>query len=253
MIYYELSVLAKSIHFKNLSAAAMHVGLSQPQLSRIIGKIEEELKVVLLDRTAKRKSGWTAVAFQLSEIFEKSSRRLGSEIQQMSNNQMVAELRIGTLEGLSNFALKSSRACFEHLNIKKISLDIFDLSDLEAHFVAGDLDLVFTSKIPGRQKFKNLIELGSQQLEKVETNNNYIVLSTFEYGRSNKKEIETYPHILVSNSLAIRKFWLESPGGVGFVPSETKRGKSRDNEPVYLIGSELLSPLLWKEIESSVS
>ena len=59
-LYYELGVLAKAVNFKNLSAAALHVGLSQPQLSRIIAKIEEELKIVLLDRSAKRKSGWTS-------------------------------------------------------------------------------------------------------------------------------------------------------------------------------------------------
>ena len=60
-LYYELGVLAKAVNFKNLSAAALHVGLSQPQLSRIIAKIEEELKIVLLDRSAKRKSGWTSI------------------------------------------------------------------------------------------------------------------------------------------------------------------------------------------------
>ena len=106
-IYYELSVLGKAIHFKNLSAAALHVGLSQPQLSRIIAKIEDELKIVLLDRSAKRKSGWTPVAFQLSVMFEKSSKRLESELAHLSQNQIVAELKIGTLEGLSSFAMKN--------------------------------------------------------------------------------------------------------------------------------------------------
>ena len=90
-IYYELSVLGKAIHFKNLSAAALHVGLSQPQLSRIIAKIEDELKIILLDRSAKRKSGWTPVAFQLSLMFEKSSRHLDAELANLSHNQIVAD------------------------------------------------------------------------------------------------------------------------------------------------------------------
>ncbi|MNJ93265.1 DNA-binding transcriptional regulator OxyR [compost metagenome] len=247
-LYYELSVLTKAIHFKNLSAAALHVGLSQPQLSRIIAKIEDELKIVLLDRTAKRKSGWTAVAFQLSEIFEKSIRRLETELQGVSNNQMVAELHIGTLEGLSDFALTTCRQCFEDVGVKKITLDILDLNELEANFLSGNLDLIFTSKMPGRQKFKYIAELGFQKLDRIETSDKFAVLSSFEYGRFNKKELENTPHILVSNSLAIRRAWFDQHGGTGHMPTEAKRGKAKDAEAILMIGSELLSPNLWDKI-----
>lgn len=247
-LYYELSILAKAIHFKNLSAAALHVGLSQPQLSRIIAKLENQLKVVLLDRSAKRKSGWTTLAFQLSDVFEKSSRRLQTELQSISTDQMVAELHIGTLEGLSDFALNTSRLCFEKVGVKQITLDIFDLSELEANFLSGDLDLIFTSKIPGRQKFKYMKELGSQRLEKFETSKNFAVLSSFEYRRSVKKELEVFPHLFVSNSLSIRRSWLEKNGGTGYLPAEVKKGKSKDTEEVLMIGSELLSPILWESL-----
>lgn len=251
-LYYELSVLSKAVHFKNLSAAALHVGLSQPQLSRIIAKIEDELKIVLLDRSAKRKSGWTTVAFQLAEIFEKSIRRLELEMQGISNNQMVAELHIGTLEGLSDFALNTCRQCFEEVGVKKITLDIFDLNELEANFLSGNLDLIFTSKTPGRQKFKYLQELGFQKLEKIESSRKFAVLSTFEYGRANKKELEDYPHLFVSNSLAMRKSWLENHGGTGHLPTEAKKGRAKDAEPVLMIGSELLSPVLWENITQAI-
>ncbi|WII70591.1 LysR family transcriptional regulator [Bdellovibrio sp. 22V] len=251
-LYYELSVLAKAVHFKNLSAAALHVGLSQPQLSRIIAKIEDELKIVLLDRSAKRKSGWTTVAFQLSEIFEKSTRRLETELQGISNNQMVAELHIGTLEGLSDFALNTSKLCFEEVGVKKITLDIFDLNELEANFLSGNLDLIFTSKQPGRQKFKYLTELGFQKLENIETSKKFNVLSTFEYGRANKKELETFPHLFISNSLAIRRSWFDKIGGTGHLPTEAKKGKAKDAEPVLMIGSELLSPVLWENITGAL-
>lgn len=251
-LYYELSVLSKAINFKNLSAAALHVGLSQPQLSRIIAKIEDELKIVLLDRSAKRKSGWTAVAFQLSEIFEKSIRRLEIEMQGISNNQLVAELHIGTLEGLSDFALNTSRLCFEEVGVKKITLDIFDLNELEANFMSGNLDIIFTSKSPGRQKFKYLTELGFQRLEKIESSKKFGVLSSFEYGRANKKELEAFPHLFVSNSLAIRRSWFDKHGGTGRLPTEAKKGKAKDAEPVMMIGSELLSPVLWGNITAVI-
>jgi hypothetical protein len=252
-LYYELSVLAKAIHFKNLSAAAIHVGLSQPQLSRIIARIEEEFKVVLLDRSAKRKSSWTQIAFDMSEIFDRTSRRLGSELQGLSQNNAIAEIHIGTLEGMADFAINTSKVCFEQVGIKKIALDIFDLNELDSNFLGGNLDIIFTSKIPGRQKFRHLLEIGSQVLEKVSTNKKFGVYSTFEFGRSQKKEQDSFEYLFVSNSLAVRKSWLDNVGGVGFVPSETRKGRNKENEPVYLIGSELLSPVLWEKLEAALS
>lgn len=247
-LYYELNVLAKAVHFKNLSAAAMHVGLSQPQLSRIIAKIEDQLRIILLDRSAKRKSGWTAAAFQISEIFERTSRRLDSEIQAVSSNQMVAELHIGTLEGLSELALNTSRLCFEKVGVKKITLDIFDVSELDAHFMSGDLDLIFTSRTPGRQKFRYLKELGFQQLQAIASSKNFAVLSSFEYSRANKKDLEVFPHVFVSNSLSIRRSWLQNIGGTGSLPTEVRKGKLKDTEGVLMIGTELLNPVLWENI-----
>ena len=63
-----------------------------------------------------------------------------------------------------------------------INLEIYDLNELEAHFLSGNLDIIFTSKSPGRQKFKYLHELGFQILEKIQSNKNYALLSSFEYG-----------------------------------------------------------------------
>lgn len=252
-LYYELSVLAKAVHFKNLSAAALHVGLSQPQLSRIIAKIEDELQIVLLDRSAKRKSGWTNVAFQLSEIFEKSIRRLELELQGISNNQMVGELHIGTLEGLADFALTTTRLCFEEIGVKKITLDIYDLNELEANFLSGNLDLILTSKQPGRQKFKYIKELGYQKLEYINTNKDFAVLSTFEYGRAIKKDLEHFSHVLVSNSLSIRRDWFDKNGGTGHMPTPAKKDRQKDSEPVLIIGSELLNPNVWANIIAILS
>lgn len=249
-IYYELSVLSKAVQFKNLSGAALHVGLSQPQLSRIIHKIEEELKIVLLDRNAKRKSGWTSIAFQLALLYEKSFKTLEQELNNISQNQMAAEIHIGTLEGLSHFAVDACKFCFDQIGVKKIFIETYDLNDLEAHFLSGHLDLIFTSKTPGRQKFKYLTELGFQILEKIQTNKNYAVASSFEYGKASDKEFEMNQHILVSNSLAIRKNWLTQFGGIGFLPTEAKKGKNKEHEPIFMIGADILNPSIWAEINS---
>lgn len=253
ILFHELSVLSKSVHFKNLSAAAAHIGLSQPQLSRIIARIEDELKVVVLDRTAKRKSGWTPVAFELARLFEASSQRFAAEIQAISKNDQITELRIGTLEGLASFALKVTKRCFEKIEVKKIQLDIYDLNELNAYFLSGQLDLILTSKQPGRQKFKYLEEIGFQTLQKIESSSKIGVFSHFEVGLESSKNQTEFKHILISNSLAIRREWLQNEGGTGLLPTEAKRGRAQDKEPVLLIGSELLSPNLWKEIRQSTA
>lgn len=247
-IFYELGVLAKSVHFKNLSAAAQHVGLSQPQLSRIIAKIETELKLVLLDRSAKRKSGWTASAFHLAQIFEKSARRLELELFSVSKDQMISEVRLGTLEGLAPTAMKLAKMGFDAIGVEKIFLDIYDLSELEAQFLNGNLDLILSSKRPGRQKFHHCLELGFQTLDKIQTHKDYAVLSTFEHGQAVRKTKENFKHTLISNSLLVRKEWFKSPGGTGFLPSEARAGKAKEAEPVWLLGSELLNPQLWQRI-----
>src|SRR5690606_31664358 len=90
-------------------------------------------------------------------------------------------------------------------------------------------------------------ELGFQQLEKIQTNNKFALFSTFEYGRVNKKELENVPHVLVSNSLAIKRDWLKLFGGTEYLPTEARKGKSKDNEPVLIIGSEILNPGLWEQ------
>ena len=81
--------------------------------------------------------------------------------------------------------------------------------------MSGDLDIIFSSKIPGRQKFRHLEEMGFQQLEKVQSNKKFGLFSTFEFGRTKGKESQDFQHILVSNSLAIRREWLSHAKGKG--------------------------------------
>lgn len=251
-LYHELTILTKALHYKNLSAAALHVGLSQPQLSRIIARIEEEYKIILLDRSAKRKSGWTQVAFRLAEIFEKSHRRLEHDLLGVSRNQIMSELRIGTLEGLSSLSLKTAHLCFNNVGIHKISLDIYDTSELEAHFLSGNLDLIFTSKAPSKQKFKYYQEIGYQKFDRVETDVSFGVFSTFEYGHRPAKERTRFKHVLISNSLSIKKEWFRTVGGTGSIPGEPQKNGGKDADQVLMIGSELLSPLLWEQLLDAV-
>ncbi len=250
-IHYELGILAKCVHFKNLSAAAIHVGLSQPQLSRIISKLESELKIILLDRSAKRKSGWTPLAYDLAKLFEKNSQRLEIELTQLTNKENLSELRIGTLEGLSNIAMDLVKIGFDDMGIKRIVLDIYDMSDLEANFLSGNLDIILTSRVPGKQKFKNLFTIGYQKFEKVETNSDYHVYTPFEFNKRAKKLKSSAANILISNSLSIKKDWLKNFGGTAEVPTEPRKGSFSNSEPVLIIASEVLGPVVWTDLISN--
>src|SRR5947209_3185861 len=93
---YPLSVLAKAVAYRNLSSASLHVGLSQPQLSRLISQIEKELGVELLDRKVKRKSSWTPQAMKLAELFHDNQLRLEHAIRCIQSDQRVRQVHFGT-------------------------------------------------------------------------------------------------------------------------------------------------------------
>ena len=79
----ELSLLSKAIAYPNLSTASVQIGVSQPQLSRTIMKLEHELKVVLLERQSRRHSTWTPMAYKLAEMFLEISLKFDSKIKKL--------------------------------------------------------------------------------------------------------------------------------------------------------------------------
>jgi len=247
-LFYELSVLSRSIAFKNLSTASRHVGLSQPQLSRIIRRLEDAYELVLLDRTTKRFASWTPVAFQLAEFYSRKLRAFESEIGDILNLSQTKQVVLGTLEGLIQLALPVVHYLLEEADVKLVELDVYDLDRLESLFTKGELDLIFTSREPGRRKFQFVQNLGFQSLDLVESNQHFKVLSTFEYSsRAKGKKNESGERTLISNSLQIRREWFECYGGVGTLPSTpTKKAKlKKETEPVILVGAETLSKKIW--------
>ena len=250
---YELSVLARAVQHKNLSAAAVHVGLSQPQLSRLVAKIETELNVLLLDRSARRKSGWTPLAQDLALTFTRGLGKLQSEILSIAHDREATELRIGTLEGLSNIASQFVQQCFEQLSMKTVFLDVLEFKDLDSEFLSGNLDLIFTVRSPSKQKFNHQLEVGYQQMEKISTNKDLYVCGPFDYSGIEKKSLEPIKNILVSNSLALRSNWLHNIGGTGTLPIDAKKGRGKGFYSVFLIGSDLISPKLWASISQLIT
>lgn len=242
---YPLSVLVKAVEFKNLSSASMHVGLSQPQLSRLIAKLESELGVELLNRKVKRKAAWTPRAAQLAHLFERHQRRLDHAIHSLQSSQVVKQIHIGTLEGLSELAVTLSKRLFDKLGLETVILDVFDRAELEARFLSGDLDVILNTRTVSRGKPKFQHVCAYQMLEQVEKPGAAQLYSSYEHSqRARKKGPATGP-VVVSNSLYVRKTWLEKFGGKGSMPASTTDKPKRGSDEILLLGGEWLDPRVW--------
>lgn len=252
-LHWQLSVLSKAIHYKNLSGAASHVGLSQPQLSRIISRLEQELGVVLLDRTARRKSGWTPVAFKIADTYFRTSRKLTQSLQQLKADDQLVQLSVGTLEGLISLANDFCQQLWaEQPRLQLIELNVYDLSELEERFEKDELDLIFTCREPGKHKYRNVRQLGYQVIEKTGEVVGPKVFSQFEY--ANHMHSRRLPpkdtRVLLSNSLMIRREWIDDRGGQGFIPSAVRKRKASDTDaPVVMIASDVMNPAMWQKFE----
>lgn len=250
---WELSVVTRAVAFPNLTTAAGHVGLSQPQLSRIVSKLETELGVMLLDRAVKRKSGWTPAALRLAQIYSGTVRYFQGEVQKLVSTTQPTHVRLGTLEGLTGIAMSFARHLFERTGVHTIELLVEDLDTLEELFGSRALDLIFTQREPGRKKYRYALRLGHQTIEvsarKGDVPQGFRVMSSFEYGTRARAAKGGEPPTLVSNSLDVRKRWIAAHGGTGTLPSEIRKGKpSRPNEvPALLLGADDLPHAFWEK------
>jgi LysR family transcriptional regulator, transcriptional activator for aaeXAB operon len=246
---YALSLLSRAVAFKNLSSASLHVGLSQPQLSRLIAKLESELGMELLDRRVKRKSSWTPHAIQLAELFSQNQRRLENSIRSLQTDQRARQVHIGTLEGLSEAAIQLAHQLFSKGGLKLVHVDVFDRSELEGKFLSGDLDLIINSRFPGPAKPRYARVIGYQNLSQVPSDSGFALFSSFEFNvRARQKLPGKDSKALVSNSLFIRRLWMDKFGGTGSMPSALSEKAKKGFEDIYLIGGEWLDPHIWRTL-----
>ena len=123
LVSHELSVLARAVAYKNLSGASLHVGVSQPQLSRIIKRLEETFSVVLLDRSAKRNATWTPTAYRLAEFYSKKMRIFDRELEALIGATQSRQLQVGTLEGLIGMAMPFAHFLLDKAGVRLIEAD----------------------------------------------------------------------------------------------------------------------------------
>lgn len=246
---YPLSLLARAVSFKNLSSASLHVGLSQPQLSRLIAQLERELGMELLDRKVKRKSSWTPQAVQLAELFTQNQRKLESSIRSLQTDQQMKQVHIGTLEGLSDIAIHLGHKLFREIGLKLIHVDVFDRSELEGKFLSGDLDLILNTRFPSPTKPRYSKVIGYQSLDQINSNQEYTLYSSYEFNISARKRIsKPSEKVVVSNSLYIRQLWFDQFGGTGSKPSRLIEKPKKGYSEVYLVAGDWLDARIWEAL-----
>jgi hypothetical protein len=251
---WELSVLSRAVAYSNLSGAAANVGVSQPQLSRIVARLEGELGVTLLDRAARRKSSWTTAAYRLAEVYGEAARQFRAGIETLAGGQRLTHVQVGVLEGLIPIAARFARHALGTPDVRLVELKVEDLNDLEELFFKRSLDFLFTVREPGRKKHGYVRQLGFQTLDPVEKGSSAVrVESSFEHATASPRKGSAAERVLVSNSLQVRKHWIEKYGGRGILPSEVRstelKGAGKGKEvPVLLVGAETLSAETWKTL-----
>jgi len=249
-IQWELSVLSRCVNYKNLSGASPQVGLSQPQLSRIIGKLERELGITLLDREAKRKSSWTPTAFELAQIYHDSIQSFERKLKLVIEDSVPKHVKIGCLEGFMDLGLQVAHTIIKNTEVKTLELNVYDLHVLEGQFLSAELDLVFSAREPGKRKYSHIRKLGVQSFTEIDTDPKLLVLSSFQYAKDHyKKAMNDHDHqYFVSNSLEVRRRWLNTYQGSGNLPAPVKKSlpaKQITNE-VLMIALDDLHESIWK-------
>lgn len=245
-LYWPLSVLSRAVDYKNLTGASQHVGLSQPQLSRIIKQLEEDLGVSLLDRKSPRHSSWTPEARKLAQIYKNSNRALVSTLQEFQEESEQKQINIGCLEGLSILAKEFVNKALKNSPLQTVHLNIYDLNQLESKFLSSELDLIFTSRSPGSKKYEFNKTIGYQTFKTKVTDETVRVYSPYEYDFNKRKNKSK---AIISNSLFLRRNYVEDYGGKAQFPSEIKKGiLPKNGVPVIALAQDFLSKKLWSLI-----
>lgn len=245
-LQWPLTVLSRAIKYKNLTGASQHIGLSQPQLSRLVAQLEEELELSLLDRSSKRNARWTPVAHKLAEIYSLSALKLKNSISELQEDDAPTQLHVATLEGLADLAQKFSVQLFSKTRVSFLRLDVLDLHDMEAQFLAGEIDLLFTSRMPGKKKYLHSRMLGHQVWDVRENESDFWIASPFEYDQAKNKKVKDEGKVLVSNSLVVRRQWLNQIGGRGQLPGPVSRRYDSQSTRVMAVGADHLKSSIWQ-------
>ena len=151
---------------------------------------------------------------------------------------------------MAKIAIELSHELFAKDSFERVELDIHDVGDLEEHFFRGHYDIIFSFREPGNRKFRYSETVGYQRFDRVENTKGVFVGSHFEARNLQSKKSKTKLKLVVSNSLIVRREWLENWGGHGSLPGGVRKSRQEGDREVLIIGADNLSKTLWEHIIS---
>lgn len=147
MTVVQLECVLEAAKQQNFSKAAANLYLSQPTLSRHIQALEQELRVLIFDRTSKSvnltEAGWALLPKleQLSEIF----RAATAELHEIADH-ITGQLKIGVLATLwTDGVVRQAIQQFRHIHPEvTLTLCHLPLQDSYTALMDGNVDLLLT-------------------------------------------------------------------------------------------------------------
>lgn len=262
---WELSVLSRSVDYPNLSGAALHVGLSQPQLSRIVRKLEDELHVPLLDRRVRKLAAWTPQARELAKLWSRNLSLFEAQLQGLGGDKAKITwpklFRVGAEPGLVPAASEFAHFLFERFGADKIEFEVQERSALEEACRLGDLHFICISRESLRRVSEFTRRIGWQILAPAGETARVRVKARSEADEvldesRNRRSRGRDSHFrqLVSDSFEVRRHWIEERGAGGVLAGSAREKigpvPAKQRRPVLLLGSKAVNSGLWDVVAS---
>ena len=246
---WEIEVLSRAIQYPNLSVAATQIGLSQPQLSRILQRVEADLGLLLLERDSKRQVSWKPEAIKLANVYSQISRSWDLELKHLQGSKQLKKIRVGCLEGLSEVATEYiAKVVKLESSLEEIEIESLDLGELEKAFLAQEIDLMLSSRSPGKKKFQYLEVIGHQKFTSFQGTSEWQVKTPFEILKDSKLKSKKN---IVTKSLWLKTLCRDKLHASAMIPQKLNKKLPKDSQdfvPVFMIARDDFPKELWKEL-----
>lgn len=129
----------------NITAAAEHLGISQPALSKYVRKTEQELGAEIFDRTTSPITLTRAgeLFLKASERIQEEDRRLQKQLADIAEKQN-AEFRVGIAPSRAPYLLPGILKAFREKSSARVVISEAATGELHERLLTGELDLIIS-------------------------------------------------------------------------------------------------------------
>jgi hypothetical protein len=206
-----------------------------------------------MDRDSKRSVSWRPEALKLADLYSQLSRSWELELKSLSASKPFKKIKVGCLEGLSEVATDYIAKIIKlESNLEEIEIEPLDLGELEKEFLDQELDLILSSRSPGKKKFQFLEVIGHQKFSNFEGRSEWQIKTPFELLKDHKSKKKKN---IVTKSLWLKTLCRDRLDASALIPQKLNKSsaskipkESQDYVPVFMIAKDDFPKELWKEL-----